>query len=190
MKKFAAIIGLFAILIISTGAIVNNGGSGGTGGGCKPTAVAPTYVEAVSNYLSCTLAGYLRVSVEAFNILLSGENQTYNLLETSGGVVRPTVVASAITTDTTSTAVALPIGSKTLYGSVDGTGAVTQTQKIYGGLTSGVTATTGELLCTFTLSATTHGHASCNVTTPWLYYIVVSSSTSGTSATGVVTAMY
>lgn len=122
--------------------------------------------------------------------LFSGEDQTNDLIRTSGGAVRSTTMASAVTTDTTSSAVTLPTGVKRIYGSVDGTGAVTQTQTIYGGLTSGVTATTGELLCQFILTGTTHDHAGCTVTTPHLFYIVVTTSTTGTSATGVVTAMY
>lgn len=123
--------------------------------------------------------------------LLSGEDQTNNLLMTSGGAVRSTTMASAVTTDTTSAAVALPTGSKTIYGSVTGTGSITQTQKIYGGITSGVTSTTGILLCTLTLSGTTAVYDACPVMTAnFLFYIVVTSSTSGTSASGTVTAMY
>lgn len=122
--------------------------------------------------------------------LTSCEDQTNNLCMVSGGVVRSTTMASAVTTNTTSSAVAVPTGTKTFYGSVDGTGAVTQTQVIYGGLTSGVTATTGEAICTFTLSGTTHAHGACVSTAPWLFYIVVTTNTTGTSATGVVTAMY
>lgn len=123
--------------------------------------------------------------------LTSCEDQTNNLCMTSGGVVRSTTMASAVTTDTTSAAVALPTGSKTIYGSVTGTGAITQTQKIYGGITSGVTSTTGILLCTLTLSGTTAVYDACPVMTAnFLYYIVVTSSTTGTSASGTVTAMY
>ena len=121
----------------------------------------------------------------------SASTQTNNLLMTSGGAVRSTTMASAVTTDTTSAAVALPTGSKFIYGSVTGTGAITQTQKIYGGITSGVTSTTGILLCTLTLSGTTAVYDACPVMTAnFLYYIVVTSFTSGTSASGTVTAMY
>lgn len=123
--------------------------------------------------------------------LTSCEDQTNNLCMTSGGAVRSTTMASAVTTDTTSTAVALPTGSKTIYGAVTGTGSITQTQKIYGGITSGVTSTTGILLCTLTLSGTTAVYDACPVMTAnFLYYIVVTSSTTGTSASGTVTAMY
>ena len=123
--------------------------------------------------------------------LTSCEDQTNNLCMTSGGAVRSTTMASAVTTDTTSAAVALPVGSKSIYGSVTGTGAITQTQKIYGGITSGVTSTTGILLCTLTLSGTTTAVYACPVITAnFLYYIVVTSATTGTSASGAVTAMY
>lgn len=123
--------------------------------------------------------------------LTSCEDQTNNLCMVSGGAVRSTTMASAVTTDTTSAAVALPTGSKTIYGALTGTGAITQTQKIYGGITSGVTSTTGILLCTLTLSGTTAVYDACPVMTAnFLYYIVVTSSTTGTSASGTVTAMY
>jgi hypothetical protein len=168
--------------------VTTSGTSSTTGG--TANAAAPTLVEASQYGFSLDLAGNLRTTL---GTLLSGEDQTNNLLMTSGGAVRGTVgnVATAVTTNTTSTAVALPVGSKTIYGSVDGTGAVTQTQAIYGGLTSGVTATTGELLCTLTLSGTTHAHATCPVITAnFLFYIMVSTATTGTGATGVTTAMY
>lgn len=108
----------------------------------------------------------------------------------SGGEVVGTTLASAVTTNTTSTAVAGLRGTKTFYGAVTGTGAVTQTQVIYGGLTSGVTSTTGSPICTFTLSGTTHAHAECVSTAPWLFYIVVTTNTTGTGASGAVTVMY
>ena len=123
--------------------------------------------------------------------LLSGEDQTNNLLRTSGGAVRSTTMASAVTTNTTSAAVALPVGSKSIYGSVTGTGAITQTQAIYGGITSGVTSTTGILLCTLTLAGTTAVYDACPVMTAnFLFYIVVTTATTGTGASGTVTGMY
>ena len=155
---------------------------------CDVRSAAPTFADLTAmGLLSCDTNGNLRVTI---GTLLSGEDQTNNLIQTSGGAVRSTTMASAVTTNTTSAAVALPIGVKRIYGSIDGTGAVTQTQAIYGGLTSGVTTTNGELLCTLTLSGTTHDHAGCTVTTAHLFYIVVTTATTGTSATGVVTAMY
>ena len=160
---------------------------GGTG---SATAAAPTYVEGSPGSFSFDLSGDLRVTQ---GTLLAGEDQVNNALATEGAAVRGTVgnMATAVTTNTTSTAVALPTGSKSIYGSVAGTGAVTQTQKIYSGITSGVTATTGILMCTLTLSGTTTAVDQCPViTAAGLFWIVVTSATTGTGATGVVTAMY
>lgn len=156
----------------------------------RATATPPTHLEGASVAMSCDLAGNCRTSL---GTLLSGEDQVNNLFLTSGGVVRGTVgnLATAVTTNTTSTAVALPVGSKSIYGTVTGTGAITQTQAIYGGVTSGVTTTTGILLCTLTLSGTTTVVDACPVITAnFLFYIVVTTATTGTGATGVVTAMY
>ena len=152
------------------------------------TADPPTLTEGSTGYFSFDLSGNVRTTL---GTLLSGEDQTNNLLMTSGGAVRSTTMASAVTTNTTSTAVALPTGSKSIYGSVTGTGAITQTQAIYGGITSGVTSTTGILLCTLTLSGTTAVYDACPVITAnYLFYIVVTTNTTGTSASGTVTAMY
>lgn len=159
-----------------------------TSGSVTVTAQRTTAYAAAGSGFLFDSSGNLIVSL---GTLLSGEDQTNNLIKTSGGAVRGTTMASAVTTDTTSTAVALPTGSKTIYGSVTGTGSITQTQKIYGGITSGVTSTTGILLCTLTLSGTTAVYDACPVMTAnFLYYIVVTSATTGTSASGTVTAMY
>jgi hypothetical protein len=173
---------------------VGSSGGGSTLSGCTPTAAAPTYSEGVDDALSCDLGGNERVTL---GTLLSGEiqgsSQATSGIATGGMVVRSTTMGTAMVVggdSTPKTAVALPVGGKTIYGSVDGTGAVTQIQSIYGGITSGVTSTTGELLCVLNLSGTTHAHASCYTTTPWLFYIVVTTNTTGTGATGVVTAMY
>lgn len=163
--------------------------------GDPPLAQADCLVRSPATYAvgenifkdTCDTAGNKPVTL---GTLFSGEDQTNNLLMTSGGAVRTTPMASAVTTNTTSSAVGLPIGDKTIYGSVDGTGSVTQTQAIYGGLTSGMTTTNGTLLCTLVLSGTTHAHDQCTVSGPWLFYIIVTTNTTGTSATGVVTAMY
>lgn len=156
---------------------------------CDVRSATPTFADLTAmGLLLCDTSGNLKITL---GTLLSGEDQTNNLIQTSGGAVRSTTMASAVTTDTTSAAVALPVGSKTIYGALTGTGAITQTQKIYGGITSGVTSTTGILLCTLTLSGTTAVYDACPVMTAnFLYYIVVTSSTSGTSASGTVTAMY
>lgn len=126
--------------------------------------------------------------------LLAGEDQTNQLFRTSGGAVRSTVMGTGMVVGgdgVPKVAVVLPVNTKTIYGAVNGTGAVTQTQKIYGGVTSGLTEITGDLLCTLTLSGTTHAHAACAaITVNYLFYMVVTSATTGTGATGTVTAMY
>ena len=123
--------------------------------------------------------------------LLSGEDQTNNLMQTSGGVVRTTTMASAITTDTTSAAVAIPTGSKTIAAVLTGTGAITQTLAIRGSVDNTYTAAVDPLICTLTLSGTTAVGDACPVITAnFAYYFIVSSSTTGTSASGVVYAMY
>ena len=135
---------------------------------------------------TCTTTRGTRVSLAD---LISGEDQTNNLLMTSGGVVRQTTMASTVTTNTTSSAVALPVGSKSIYGQVVGTGAVTQTQAIYGDIDSD--AANGILLCTLTLSGTTRTQDACPVITAnFSYYYVITTNTTGTSATGAIYAMY
>lgn len=170
---------------------VSGVGGGAVSAGAASTAAAPTLVEGATSALSEDLSGNLRVTL---GTLLAGEDTTNSLIKTSGGVVRSTTMGTGLVVAgdaTPTTAVALPVGSKTIYGSVTGTGAVTQTQKIYGGLTSGVTATTGVLLGVLTLSGTTTVvDALPPITANFLFYIVVTSATTGTGATGVVTAMY
>jgi hypothetical protein len=151
------------------------------------TAAAPSYVEGTANPGSMDLAGNQRVTL---GTLLSGEDQTNNLMMTSGGAVRQTIVASAVGTDTTSTAAIIPVGSKTIYGQVVcSSGACTQTQKIYGDIDSD--AANGVLLCTLTLSGTTRTQDACPVITAnFSYYYVVTTATTGTAAAGAVYAMY
>lgn len=157
-------------------------------GPVQSTAAAPSLTEGSANSFSSDLAGNVRTTL---GTLLSCEDQTNALCRVSGGAVRSTTMASAVTTNTTSAAVALPVGSKSIYGSVTGTGSITQTQNIYGGITSGVTSATGILLCTLTLSGTTAVYDACPVMTAnFLFYIVVTSATTGTGASGTVTAMY
>ncbi len=108
-----------------------------------------------------------------------------------GSPVRSTVLASAVVSNTTSTAVALPNGSKTIYGTVTGTGSVTQTQAIYGGPTTTYAASTAVLLGTITLSGTTTASDALPVITAnFPYYFVVTTATTGTGASGTVTAYY
>lgn len=127
--------------------------------------------------------------------LLSCEDQTSQLCRVSGGAVRGTegnLINSAVG-DATSSAFTLPTGSKSITGRITGAGSVAQTIKIYGGTSSGMAAATSELLCTLTLSGTSGAAGTalmCPViTAPILYYIVVTSGSSGTPTT-IVTATY
>lgn len=96
-----------------------------------------------------------------------------------------TTLARNITTNTTTTAVAIPFGYKSIYGQVVGTGAVTQTQAIYGDIDDD--AANGILLCTLTLSGTTRAQDACPpFTANFIYYYVITTNTTGTGATGAV----
>jgi hypothetical protein len=106
-----------------------------------------------------------------------------------GAPVTAIVLASGVTTNTTSAVSKIPAGLKTLYGEVVGTGAITQTQDIYG--TGYPTAVNGILLCTITLSGTTRAQDACPpMSANFNFYYVVTTSTTGTGATGAVYAMH
>lgn len=145
------------------------------------TEAAPTLAEASTGYFSWDLNGNLRISQ---GTLTSGEDQTNNLLMTSGGAVRQTIVASGITTNTTSAANTIFTGPKSLYGQVDGTGALTATLEIWGGPDSTASTTNKKLVCTLTLSGTTTADDVCPPTTAnFSFYVVKSLSVTGTGAT-------
>src|SRR3990167_8358365 len=79
---------------------------------CDIRSATPTFADLTAlGLLICDTSGNLRVTL---GTLFSGENQTYNLLETSGGAVRCTegnIINSAVG-DATSAAFTLPTGSK------------------------------------------------------------------------------
>jgi hypothetical protein len=165
------------------------GVSGGSvSAGATSEAAAPTLVEGATSPLSEDLAGNLRVTL---GTLISGEDTTNNLLKVSGGSVRQTTVAGTITTNATSAVNTIPTGKKTLWAQVDGTGAVTATLALYGGIVSGVTSSTGVLLATFTLSGTTSAFETLQLSEgEYSFYIVVSTNVTGTGATAKLIAMY
>lgn len=105
------------------------------------------------------------------------------------GVLQRTV-ASGITTNTTTTAVAIPKQWRSIYGQVVcSSGACTQTQQIYGDIDND--AANGVLLCTITLSGTPRAQDACAVITAnFSFYYVTTTNTTGTAATGAVFAMY
>ncbi len=116
-----------------------------------------------------------------------------NPVPVGSGDVRTLTIAAGMTSNTTSALVAAPAGTKTFYGRVTcSSGACTQTQAIYGDQDddSG-TDTDGILLCTLTLSGTpTHQDACPATTANFPYFYVVTTNTTGTSASGDIYANY
>lgn len=141
---------------------------------------------------TCTSTRGTRVSLAD---LISGEDQTNNLLMTSGGAVRGTegnLINSAVG-DATSTAFTLPTGYKTITGRITGAGSVAQVITVYGGTSSSMAAATSDVVCTITLSGTS-GAAGTALScppfiAPFLYYIAVTSGSSGTPTT-ILTGSY
>lgn len=100
-----------------------------------------------------------------------------------------TPLAWNVTTNTTTAHVQVPAsGNKTFFGRVSGTGAVTQTQAIYGSMDE--VASGGVLLATLTLSGTTLAQDGVVMTANYRYYYVVTTNTTGTGAKGEVYAIY
>lgn len=167
---------------------------GGTAGGGfgTATAAAPTIAEGTGTSFSFDLSGNARVTL---GTLLSGEDQTNNLLMTSGGAVRVTQLVGtggipSTASDATGTAMALPVGKKTFHGIVTCTGTCVQTQKIYGAYESSATVAKSVLVCTLAMSASTTAIDYCIVDVPFLYWFPVTSLTSGTTPLAGLFAMY
>lgn len=101
-------------------------------------------------------------------------------------------LAVAVSTDTTSVAVPAPsVETRTIWGEVVCTAAVTcaQVQEIYGDLDGD--AANGVLLCTITLSATSRAQDVCaGITGQYPFYYVVTSGTAGTGARGNIYVLY
>lgn len=109
--------------------------------------------------------------------------------------VKVQTLAGNVTTNTTSTAKSAEIAAgdnpapKVFYGQVVGTGAVAQTQAIYGDVDAD--AANGILLCTLTLSGTTRAQDACPpITASYPYFYVITTGTSGTGATGAIYVAY
>jgi hypothetical protein len=83
------------------------------------TAAAPTYTEGAPGAFSFDLSGNLRMTL---GTLISGEDQTNNLLMTSGGVVRQTQILGTGGIPTTASdecPAAHPHGTQDVYGARD-----------------------------------------------------------------------
>lgn len=107
-----------------------------------------------------------------------------------GHAANTQVVATNVTTDTTTAPVFTPSGTKSFYANVVCTGgACTQTVAIYGNPVN--SNKNGLLLCTITLSGTTRAQDACPVVTAnFTYTYVVTTNTTGTNATGTIYVQY
>ena len=126
---------------------------------------------------------------------ISGESACDNAdpnsyVKTTGAVVRSTSIMSGVITNTTSATTGLPTGWKSFNATVDGTGAVTATINVYGANLNS-TSNLNNVICTITLSNTTHGEATCPPTSVnFQYYFGVTTNVTGTGATVAATAVY
>lgn len=111
-------------------------------------------------------------------------DETLNALRVSlSSPVGVTTLASAVTTNTTTTPVAGISGRKTFQWVLTGTGAVTQTAVLKGSFDSDGSKSTD--LCTITLSGTAPVSDVCApFTAPFPYLFVTTTNTTGTSAAG------
>lgn len=171
------------------------GGVGSAGGFGTATAAAPTLSEGAGANFSFDLSGNARFTL---GTLLWGEDQTNNLLMTSGGAVRYTQLVGtggvpSTASDATTSPTILPVGRKTFQGLVTCTGTCVQIQKIYGAQESSATVAKSVLICTLNPGAsvaTTNATDWCTSDVNFLYYFVVTSGTSGTTPLSSVFAMY
>ena len=168
------------------------GGVAGAGGFGTATAAAPTLTEAAGANFSFDLAGNVRVTL---GTLLSGEDQTNNLIMVSGGATRITQLVGtggvpSTASDATTTATILPVGKKTFHSVVTCTGTCVQTQKIYGAFESSATVAKSTLVCTLTNNASTTATDWCATDLAYSYWFVVTSATNGTTPLAGLFAMY
>ena len=126
--------------------------------------------------------------------LTAGEDQTNNLVMTSGGLPRSSAIMTSVSTNTTSSTVILPIGSKSIKGTLTcNAGAATNcgvTFTIYGNETN--SAANGEQLCQVVIPiglAITPGTCPA-ITTPWMFMYATTTGIAGTSPSLNVTGMY
>ena len=138
--------------------------------------------------------GFARMQVVMNDILVQlggehvGATEAEGYLRVSGGIVRVVEAMTDVTTNTTSAVFTIPSGAKTPRAFVVGTGAVTQTFKLYGTMTNAAVVADATLIGTITLSGTTKHEAGMDsgvqFTSDYPFYFAVSSVTTGTDATG------
>ena len=146
----------------------------------------------VYSYDQATGLARMQVVLNDLLIQLGGEHvgaaEEDGYLRVAGGIVRVVEVMTAVTTNTTSAVFTIPSGAKTPRAFVAGTGAVTQTFKLYGAMTDAAVVADATLIGTITLSGTTKHEAGMDsgvqFTADYPYYFAVSSATTGTAATG------
>ena len=149
----------------------------------------------MKHVLLCLLIVLMPVSLRAGtaegDFLHSGNTNTTPSQSAYGLVVRPIngspstaiTVASAVTTNTTTTPVAGVSGIKNFQWVVTGTGAVTQTVVLNGSFNSDGSSSTN--LCTITISGTAPVADVCApFTAPFPYLFVTTTNTTGTGASG------
>ena len=132
---------------------------------CVVDTDSPTFVDGKRIDLRCNASGELITSGGA------------------GAAVQTLTIASAVTTNTSTTPVAGISGTKNFQWKVTGTGAVTQTVVLKGSFDSDGSNATD--LCTITLSGTAPVYDVCApFTAPFPYMFVTTTSTTGTSVSG------
>ena len=113
-----------------------------------------------------------------------GENQNEELgyMRTVGGKARSYALMTDVTTNTSSATAVLPVGGKTFFAKIAGTGAQSVTVTIWGDYKS--TATEAFPICTMSLSGTSEDAKKCTgMTEDYDFYHAKTASITGTSAT-------
>lgn len=131
------------------------------------------------------------VAVSSPPVLVAGKvypcyiDTSGNQLGASGGTVTVQTIATAVTTNTTTAAVEIQSGIRTLWGEVVcSSGSCIQTQEWFGDRDND--AANGISICTLTLNDTTRAQSSCVVEGPYKYVYVKTTLTSGTGAAGAM----
>ena len=128
--------------------------------------------------------------------LSAGEDQTNNLVMTSGGVVRSTAIMTAVSTNTTGSVITLPTGSKSIQGILScNAGGSTNcgiTYTIYGGPLNSTTSGQTEQLCQVIIpTGAAYTSGTCPpITGNFLFVYAITTGVAGTSPSLTVTGMY
>jgi hypothetical protein len=186
-SAFAAFTNFAPVIVVdANGNPTSVAATGGTA-----NASAPTLQEGGLYGFFMDLAGNTRTTL---GTLLSGEDQTNNLIRTSGGAVRQTAIATNVSTNTTTATSVGFTGNKTFKGTlVCNAGGSTNcgiTYTVYGNELNSTTG--GEQLCQVIIptgAATTSG--TCPVIQGnFSYFFIITTGVAGTSPSLNVTAMY